>query len=331
MREIYFSKKNDPNSWDLEPTPTNNRSKAVIKEAMQQVQEMAQKALRPEIKHLPGDPPHVVHITKPDGTLERVELTPGYRDLIISRIDDLIAIGKAHFDDKIKTKQRLLITYNKDRVTLIFDHSTGHEKAFIPLISSEEYKFFCERRNQPLIDVNDLRMALRIDLRKTYKDAKLIDQISKLDFNNLDRSSTSAERGRESMGRSIEQQVATPEDLPDPYQVFSIRKYTNPDLDVRFDLQCALDPDVNSRRWFLKPIEDSFIEFDSKVADLIGNKLRTEFKDSEVTVYEGTYSTRSAGFYRRRLAYKLELKKYELEADRLEETTVPGTGPIPCR
>jgi hypothetical protein len=65
--------------------------------------------------------------------------------------------------------------------------------------------------------------------------------------------------------------------------------YKNADLDVRFGIQCALDPDAASRRWFLQPLDDSLIDFKQSNADLIRGRLEAGLKDAGVRVFQGAF------------------------------------------
>ena len=74
-----------------------------------------------------------------------------------------------------KDDKRILCFYARDQVQLIWDPSDGREHTTVPLVQTEEFKFFAERLKSPLIEVKDLRHALRVKLRKTYADAALVD------------------------------------------------------------------------------------------------------------------------------------------------------------
>lgn len=264
----------------------------MIAEAIKQIESTVQASLRPKVMQLPGEPPHVLHIAMPNGALVRHEVTPHPRVVKLELLDDLIALGRNHFDDSVQSANRMMIVYNSLFVELVFDHSTCRERARLDLFVTSEHDFFSKRLNAPLIEVAELRAALRHDLRATYRGDRLVEQVSKLEFRDTDTGSVNVQRGRESLGRSIEQQVAEPEDLPDPFQEFYVRKYANADLDVRLPLQCALDPDTKTRRWFLKPLEDSWIEYEHKALDVIGQRLREAFADTGVRVYQGSLGSR---------------------------------------
>lgn len=268
----------------------------MIQEAMIWIEAVTKKALTRGFKRRPGDPPHVVFTENVDGSLEVGEVVPGYREIAVGRIDQLIAMARSHFDYNVKTDNRQLITYNPSRIELVFDYTTGRERAYVSLEQSEEHQFFDRRRNNPAIEVSDLRKALRMELSETFSSVALVDQISALTFNNQNRTSIQAGRERESLGRSVEMTVDHPANLPDPFQVFQVRKYTNPDLDVRYPLTCLLDPDQETKRWSLQPFSHSWLAYESMVMDLIGQRLREELDGSGITIIEGQFNQEQPDF-----------------------------------
>ncbi len=262
----------------------------MIEQGISKVEQLVKEGLKPVFTRIVGDPAHVAYLYDPKGNkMERVELTPGKRSLVLANVADLIALGKTHFDATVRESARMLCFYNDENVTLVWDHVNGRESAVVPLATTEEYDFFEKQRTSPLIEVAELRHWLRVKLRKTFSSPDLVEQVSKLAFVDQNTGQVAVNRGKESMGQSINQQVQEPDNLPDAFQTFTVRKYANPDMDIRFPVQCVLDPDTKTRRWYLQPTEDSWIDFDAAHAKVIGDQLRSAFKGTGVDVYEGTY------------------------------------------
>lgn len=268
----------------------------MIMEAMQWIEAVAKKALTRGFKRRPGDPPHVVFKEKVDGSLEQTTVVPGYREIAVGRIDHLIAMARSHFDHDIKTGNRQLITYNSGRIELVFDYTTGRERAYVALEQTMEHQFFERRRHNPQIEVADFRKALRLELSETFDNPELINQVSALTFNHLSRMDVQAGRERESLGRSVELSVDQGIVAPDALQEFRVRKYTNPDINVRYPLVCVLDPDKETKRWSLQPREGSWLSYESMVMDLIGSRLREDLKDTGITIIEGQFNQEQPDF-----------------------------------
>lgn len=264
----------------------------MLKEAIDRIVNLGQSALMPTIINVPGSPPHVQWYTDGDGQLKRLDVPPPSRFVRLSRLDDLIALGQEHFDAEVGGQKRMTCFYNREQVRLVWDHANGREGARMSLVLTDEYKFFLDAFGSPLMDVKSLRHALRFKLRKTFDSPDLVAQVSSLDFATAARQSAAADRGKESFSRDVQQAVMDDTKLPHEHQTFNVRAFSNPDLDMRFPIECILDPDPASARWMLKPLEDSLIEFEANTLGVIGKRLREGFKDTPVRVFEGSFHAR---------------------------------------
>lgn len=267
----------------------------MISEGIAAVKGLVEKAFDPKIVQVPGKPPHLIYLAGKDGALIANEIPSGARYIPLLTIEDLCAMANQHFDTAVREGKRLAIFYDSGSVDLIFDFANGRERAQVKLHTTDEYKFFEARAQSPLIEVKDFRQALRFTLRKCYADAKIIEQVSSLGATTIAGGKTTVARGAESFSKEVQQQVAEPDSLPDPYQTFSVRKYANPDLDVRAPIQFAIDPDLDTRRWFVKPLQDSMIAFDQGIVDIIGARIRQAVKEAGVPVYQGAYTQKTPG------------------------------------
>jgi len=153
---------------------------------------------------------------------------------------------------------------------------------------SDEAEFFAARNKDPAISPEELRGALRFILGKTNYDPNLVAQVSNINFNAVTNAGVALDRSKESLGNSIQREAqATTYGLPNEKQTFSVRLYRNPDLDVRYPLECILDPDVAKRQWRLKPLDfDDFVEL--SVANVL-NRIEDGLEGAGVDVFEGEF------------------------------------------
>jgi hypothetical protein len=258
----------------------------MIAEGIEKLRELCNKAWKPEIIRLPGDDPRRIYHTTPSGALEHIELGPPPRVLVVQTIEDFTSIVTG---EHLHANDQMAVFYNESSARLVFHHQDGAEFAWIKFDSTDEFDFFAQQAESPGIEVDALATALKRRIRKCYRDAALVNEVSSLNFMNRDGQSVSVDRGKESMGRSIIQEVEEPANLPDPYQTFHVRRFANHDLDVRFPLVCALDPDTKGRRWTLAPLEDSWIDFKAMTLTHIRDTLRTALKDTGVPIYQGSW------------------------------------------
>ncbi len=264
----------------------------MIAEAIQRVRDIADQARKPLVIPIPGSPKHVVHYADADGQLQTLPVAPPLRDLRVHRLDDLIELGRTPIAGI--ASGGVLCVYTENYVQLVLDQTDGRERVTLPLEWTDEVQFFEARTNEPVIGVPELREALEVLLRPTYRDAKLIEQVSSLVVQQRGQGNISVGSGRESMGKSIEQEAAGGgAGLPDPYQEFMVRVYANPDLNIRQSLQCILKPVLQTMRWHLEPLADSWIDLHALTLEHIRQTLLKGFKDTPVRVVQGAFGSAS--------------------------------------
>lgn len=267
----------------------------MIQEALAHVWQQAQEANRPTVFQLDTDPTHIHRIAHVDGHVEVVETPPEPRLLQVDRLADIINLAnERHLLDRSPEADedvlRRAIFYNPFEVTLVFNTANGREHARLPLNTTDEHMWFMQRITEPQQEPKELATALRLKLRRCYDDAKLIEQVSSLRSRAEGEAHKVHSRTSESWGKSVTEQIADEHTLPDPYQTFSVRRYRNPDLDVRHKVQFALDPDTNTLRWLVYPLEDSWIDYLEAAVELVGDRLRENIT-ADVPIYRGTFNT----------------------------------------
>lgn len=266
----------------------------MIEQAIAHVWKQAQEANRPQVIQVPGDPAHVHRLVHIDGTVERIENEPRPRRLTVERLEDIIELANnRHRLDRSEADNedvlRRVVFYNEDEVMLAFNTANGREFARLPLIESDEHKYFAARRYEPRQEPKALATALRLTLRRCYDDAKLIDQVSSLRSRAEQEGHRQTSRTSESWGKSVTAEVHDDGNLPDPYQEFHVRRYRNPDLNVRHRVLFALDPDTSSLTWLVYPLEDAWLDYHEASVELVGDMLRQAI-EADVPIYRGVFS-----------------------------------------
>ncbi len=237
-----------------------------------------------QIIKMEGDPGHVRRILKPGGKVELLEIHPANRKFNFLRVEDLIAQANKPFDSRLASEaKKRLITVGKD-VYLYFNTDNGGEWGRLDLRVSEEYNFFLKRVKDPMIAVADFRTALKYQLRSTFGNEELIEQIGDINFGNKADQSQTARRGEESLGTSVVAQAASSADkgLPDERITFSVRIWDNADLDIRFPIECHLDPDPTSQRWIVYPIRESIHQFEAQNLEVLTKRISNDVKDVQI-------------------------------------------------
>lgn len=238
-----------------------------------------------EVRKLDGDPNHIKRIFRPGGIMEVLESYPQNRRIRVLTVADLIAQANKPFDSRMASDaKKRLITVCSDNVYLFYNTEKGLEWAVLALVQSEEYGFFAERCSEPMIGVKEFRTALKYQIRSTFGEDTLIEQIGDIGFGNQAGNNQAASRGSESLGKSIvaEANSESSAGLPDERMTFSVRMWQNADLDARFPIECQLDPDPQSQRWICYPNRDSMANFVSVNTDMVAKRIAQEVKDVQI-------------------------------------------------
>ena len=258
----------------------------MLQEAIAHVHELGKRGREPKFIDVPGAPPHHKYFVDKDGEVKEVRIPPGNRRMVVRRFDDLVKLAQSHFDDNVRNAGRTLVTYNAGGIWLTFNYENGREAAILPLKPTAEYLFFEGAMKEPYFEVDALRTTLRFDIRKTFQNNKLIEQVSKIVFEKNQSSGVELASGKESLGSSVLEQVDQTVDLPNVKQVFNVCRWWHPDFNFRMNLECVLEPEVRGRVWMLRPYTDAWAEFNIQTLKKVGEKLREKLEET-VPVIEG--------------------------------------------
>jgi hypothetical protein len=261
-----------------------------LADGLKAVQVLATEADKAEFVRRPGDPPQIVHL-RHCGTMTRQEVDPPNRLLDLLRIDDLISLGREHFDAGVAAAKRMAVFFDCRGAVLIFDTRNGYEQAVVRFVSSQEHDYLEDCLEQRSIPVSELRDELRIKLAKALPTAKLIEQIAALDSDRTERGTAAVGAGRESIGRSIVSQVVNPAGMPDPIQTFMVRRWANADLPERYPVVVLLEPNARELSWLLAVQQDGWQDYQDKALEYVERRLRGGLDGTGIPIYQGAWDT----------------------------------------
>lgn len=265
----------------------------MIQEAIQKIQMLTEKAKSAQHWHMPGDPAHVRRITHPDGTVEKVEAEPAPREFECTTLYGILDAAGEPFD----TANNPVLFYTPDMLELVFDQSNCREAMRLRLSKSSQYMVMQELRENPLLSVNNIRSFLKFQLDGTWEgeNSALLEQVSKLESVTTADASTMQSRTKDTMGRSVQQQIKDENGLPGERQVFHIRPWGVPDMKVTFPLTCRLEPDLQRHQWQLRPTDASWQEFHEEALGWLQQTLDARLGDTPCKVVQAELRQESAG------------------------------------
>lgn len=188
-----------------------------------------------------------------NGTIRAVPLPPPLRDSRVDAAEDLVNAARAY-----GIKERMSIWLASDRVVLVTDDDDRLDRVTLHLRETEQWKTIKKLASTPKLDHPQLISLLRAELPGAGDAGRaLLEKVRKINFKNQVEGFSDVQHGRESLGRSIENQVTGIGEIPEQLEVVTAL-YDNPG---ERDKECAIVIDLQilpaDQRFRLKPTPDS--------------------------------------------------------------------------
>ena len=205
----------------------------MLKEALQELAATAVKASLPQPKEI--DPTKVYIIINGEGKPELIGNETPWRN---HYANDLLTI--AAFSAKFKQSA---IWYSRDAVVCLIDDTKRREKVTLDIATSNQVvKLKALEEQKPLMSQRDVLFMLRTVFTPAAlaKFPKLIDLLRQVKFATGEKSESNVQRGKSSVGKSLQVEASFIEDVPDQITL-SIPVFANAFARWTFDVICALE------------------------------------------------------------------------------------------
>ena len=252
----------------------------MIAEALSLIQTTAQNAASAASKvavvALPQEPKKYA-VVKADGTVEFRDVAPQDRKHCLGEIGEVAEFVKFAADT---LKGKPSVWYAADGVIVVVaDAPESHraDRAVAPLIATQSYATLLSIGTKWLPQKEFVRL-LRVTLADAATDStrQLLKAARVISFSATSGGKALAEHGRQSIDRSIEEQVSSEVgDLPEEVE-FNVRLFTDPGLTRRFAVRCAVDINAKDATFNLCPLAEQLDDALSQQLELIGDQLRGE-------------------------------------------------------
>lgn len=250
----------------------------MLKELVEYLFRLGQSEKTAKVIPVPGAPPHVVLIQKPDGECEWEEIQPEARAHGASDLSCVIQFA----EENPKTAR---VWYSGNGVRCILDDATRRDYVFIELAESTQVA-----RLREFAKTTFGQRDLILELRTTFIDCMgpcvgLLNALRVLKFiSNVSGESTTSQ-GKASIGKRIEQEVTGADALPEMIEM-DVPIYDGGFLSIE-RIRLALDIDTQNQRFKLVPItgdiDRAFVRSEEKI-----RKHLTENLPEGVKVCYGT-------------------------------------------
>lgn len=246
----------------------------MIKEALEFLAEQATNASVPYIESAPAEPPHVYY---KDG--EKVHAEPNPRSHEASDITAVIEFAKEF------TESRTWYTRNA-LVSVLNDDADRRERIRLQVNPSQQISTVIKWGNKstPMSQAG-LILLLRTMFKHSLAQApKLIEILRVLKFNTGKSVDSSVQKGKTSVGKSIESEVTGAAEIPDDF-ILDVPLFDGIFPRLRGQIEIAIEMDAASETFTLYVVPGSVEGAYRDAEDIIGNTLREELGEK---VYYGT-------------------------------------------
>ena len=225
------------------------------------IQETAVKAAGGDnrIVKLPGEPPGVYGVLTEDGSIEKRFATRKPRQHRLLSISE-VAGAIEHYSSIVEGANTPIVWYSPEMVKVVINDASTLplvDCLFVPLTQfhTDQWTRICglhENQFGQKSFINLLRHELWDCIGESG--AALVKQVRALDWSRSDHTRSQMEKGRASYGKDIEAEVRSQHggDLPDDLTL-SVRIYSDPALQVRRSIRCAIEADPVSQTFTLIP------------------------------------------------------------------------------
>lgn len=200
--------------------------------------------LKPE-----AEPHHRYLVVSPDGSHELVDAEASPRKHALGSIEDVVGWCKS------KGTEATVVWFSEEGCVVIEDDLTRRDRLSMRLAFTEQWQLMCHLAdNKPLFSQKDFVRLLRIDLHGLTSDQRLLTFARNAKFSGQSSKGGEVLHGRESLGNTIEAAALgiNSGECPEELQI-NVRIFTDPHLQDRQPVNCAVELDVHSAAFRLTP------------------------------------------------------------------------------
>lgn len=256
-----------------------------LQEAIAHVEKTKADALGVEV--LPIPTPEHKRWVRVGQDIRQVDVSPGLRRIQILTIEDLVKQAVLLYDPSENAINRLGIFVTPRGVQLVFDIRDGRESAMLKFVDTREHELLSVAITESHFSPAQLRSMLRYELSETlHEDAlsKLAKQVGQVVFDTNTVNSTNLDRRGESLGASIQRQVQSDHGLPDETLWLDVRRYANSDITIRTKVKVLIDPDHANRRWFFRPVEQSWADYNDAAVLFVRDTMAKALAEASIAI-----------------------------------------------
>jgi hypothetical protein len=260
------------------------------RDTLELLQKTAQEATRPTLLPIPGDLRHCYLVY--GGRYERIDLQPDTRLHRPGSIGDLV--GFVEWWAKEAPDAKMTLWHHDTAIVLVLDERDRRDRALYPLTLSRPYlhlqKLDAGDCCANLLEHRQLVRLLRVEFAGCVMNADLIPMLNKVDWTKNEAANSRADRGRESLGKSIQAELVQAATIPEEI-VLEVPVFENRDVCDTIQIRCALEILPQDQRFRLTPfpgqVPAAMATAQDKIHELLDELLHDGELSEKIAVFHG--------------------------------------------
>lgn len=195
----------------------------MLRELLDRVMEIGEKAHRPCVVNIPGEPAHIYHVAGPHGCLTRYEHTPSPADHKAHTLEDLAKLVADH-----SSEDEGSIWIAPEKVVYVFGKEQRCRASFA---TPHNPQIKALKGMNKLFEQKELISFLRIVMAGTLltSSEQLLDVARTMKWKRLEEGESIVTKGSVSVGKAAKAEVQNASNIPDEVN-YQVRVYENPCL-----------------------------------------------------------------------------------------------------
>lgn len=259
----------------------------MLQEAIKTIQELAEEASRakqPRIVPIPGDPRNVFVDAAGTGGWEVRRLAAPKRTHKPATLEDLGRLALYAHDLDLDPA----VWHSEDKVHLVFSQNDPWDEAILPLVKTPQWLLMEKLADKVPLRQRELITILRVELAGCIGSPRLLNSVSHVNFRAGVQGESRLEHGRESMGKSVESEVAGVKEQIPERETVRVPLYENVgERGLRWDIECDLEVNATEQVFVFRPLPGQLEEAVALHQGDIRQRLQAALGD-DVPVYSGT-------------------------------------------
>lgn len=229
-------------------------------------------------------PNELTKIVQFNDELKTFHLDPPNRAHKVQTLDDLVTAAK-RWQTAVSDQSLGVIWIGEGAIVLHPDDETRRDAITMPLVKTDLWELVTTLAKNSIVDQPALVRLLRVQLAAMAGSVELLSKVRNIRFKSAEEGHSNLQHGNESMGRTIEREVAGADKLPEQLQVWA-QPWINgapdaSDSKLRIDFEIR----VTDKNFSLRPFPDDVQDALQEHREAIKQYLQEQLGDNQTILF----------------------------------------------